>query len=269
MDDGDGQFPRLFVLCAGNTEDAQAWNTYPASLSTNGVRDPGQAWNALTIGAFTNKVNITEANAWAAANPSSLFLGLLATTIGGVPYSWGGAGVGWGIQPVSDIPGGIADDAAIAARIGELDRQNRQAIPPGLQQALEGGSQGQRHIAIENQRLARSGKGRQRLGNRMPGTELRLLQSPGNIGRINGRPHRFPPMSENHDQLCRGKRTRGVDAMLHQGLACHGMQDFWQIGMHALALAGGKDDYLYRRFSHFFDSGNDEGDHSGRLRIIA
>lgn len=63
--DGDGQFPRLFVLCAGNTEDAQAWNTYPASLSTNGVRDPGQAWNALTVGAFTNKVNITEANAQA------------------------------------------------------------------------------------------------------------------------------------------------------------------------------------------------------------
>lgn len=61
--DGDGQFPRLFVLCAGNTEDAQAWNTYPASLSTNGVRDPGQAWNALTIGAFTTKINITETTA--------------------------------------------------------------------------------------------------------------------------------------------------------------------------------------------------------------
>ena len=61
--DGDGQFPRLFVLCAGNTEDPQAWNTYPASLSTNGVRDPGQAWNALTVGAFTQKVVITEANA--------------------------------------------------------------------------------------------------------------------------------------------------------------------------------------------------------------
>lgn len=61
--DGDGQFPRLFVLCAGNTEDPQAWNTYPASLSTNGVRDPGQAWNALTVGAFTQKVVITEADA--------------------------------------------------------------------------------------------------------------------------------------------------------------------------------------------------------------
>ncbi|MBK8526511.1 MAG: S8 family peptidase [Rubrivivax sp.] len=63
--DGDGQFPRLFVLCAGNTANPDAWNRYPASLSTNGVRDPGQAWNALTVGAFTEKVVITEANAQA------------------------------------------------------------------------------------------------------------------------------------------------------------------------------------------------------------
>ena len=61
--DGNGQFPRLFVLCAGNTEDAQSWNDYPASLSTRGIRDPGQAWNALTVGAYTQKVTITEADA--------------------------------------------------------------------------------------------------------------------------------------------------------------------------------------------------------------
>lgn len=61
--DGDGQFPRLFVLCAGNTEDAQTWDAYPAGLGTRGIRDPGQAWNALTVGAYTEKVNITEADA--------------------------------------------------------------------------------------------------------------------------------------------------------------------------------------------------------------
>ncbi len=61
--DGGGLFPRLFVLCAGNTEDAQSWNDYPASLSTRGIRDPGQAWNALTVGAYTEKVTITEADA--------------------------------------------------------------------------------------------------------------------------------------------------------------------------------------------------------------
>lgn len=61
--DGNSQFPRLFVLCAGNTEDAQTWDTYPAGLSTRGIRDPGQAWNALTVGAYTEKVNITEVDA--------------------------------------------------------------------------------------------------------------------------------------------------------------------------------------------------------------
>lgn len=61
--DGTGQFPRLFVLAAGNTDSETAWNAYPASLSTNGIRDPAQSWNALTVGAFTNKVNITESDA--------------------------------------------------------------------------------------------------------------------------------------------------------------------------------------------------------------
>lgn len=61
--DGDGQFPRLFVLSAGNADSEIAWSTYPASLGTNGIRDPGQAWNALTVGAHTNKALITEADA--------------------------------------------------------------------------------------------------------------------------------------------------------------------------------------------------------------
>ena len=61
--DGNGQFPRLFVLAAGNTDSEPAWSAYPASLSTNGIRDPGQSWNALTVGAYTNKVLITEADA--------------------------------------------------------------------------------------------------------------------------------------------------------------------------------------------------------------
>lgn len=61
--DGGALFPRLFVLAAGNTDSASAWDTYPASLTTNSIRDPGQAWNALTVGAFTNKVLIAEADA--------------------------------------------------------------------------------------------------------------------------------------------------------------------------------------------------------------
>lgn len=60
---GDGQFPRLFALAAGNTNNPHAWSTYPDSLTTNSIHDPAQAWNALTVGAFTNKTLITEDDA--------------------------------------------------------------------------------------------------------------------------------------------------------------------------------------------------------------
>jgi hypothetical protein len=59
--EGQGETPRLFVLCAGNTEDPNAWGEYPASLSTNLVHDPGQAWNALTVGAYSELTTISEA----------------------------------------------------------------------------------------------------------------------------------------------------------------------------------------------------------------
>ena len=62
-DSGEGEFPRLFVLSAGNTHDRAQWAQYPNSVSLNQIHDPGQAWNALTVGAFTQKVTLTEANA--------------------------------------------------------------------------------------------------------------------------------------------------------------------------------------------------------------
>lgn len=59
---GGGLFPRLIVLAAGNTKEHHAWITYPDSLSTNLIHDPGQAWNALTVGAFTEKIETEEAS---------------------------------------------------------------------------------------------------------------------------------------------------------------------------------------------------------------
>lgn len=58
--EGQGETPRLFVLCAGNTRDPNAWGDYPASLSTNLVHDPGQAWNALTVGSYSELTTISE-----------------------------------------------------------------------------------------------------------------------------------------------------------------------------------------------------------------
>lgn len=55
--DGEGENTRLFVLSAGNTRDPNAWAAYPESLATNLVHDPGQAWNAITVGACTEKID--------------------------------------------------------------------------------------------------------------------------------------------------------------------------------------------------------------------
>jgi hypothetical protein len=46
---------RLFVISAGNMRDRDAWIAHPAHLATKSVEDPGQAWNALTVGAATDR----------------------------------------------------------------------------------------------------------------------------------------------------------------------------------------------------------------------
>ena len=61
--DGDGANPRLMLISAGNIRDPNAWAEYPYSNSTDGVHDPAQAWNALTVGAYTDLVHITEPDA--------------------------------------------------------------------------------------------------------------------------------------------------------------------------------------------------------------
>jgi len=61
--DGEGATPRLVVVSAGNINDPNAWDNYPASNTTDGIHDPSQAWNALTVGAYTNLVHITESHA--------------------------------------------------------------------------------------------------------------------------------------------------------------------------------------------------------------
>lgn len=58
-----GETPRLFVVSAGNIEDPNAWMEYPDSNTTDGIHDPAQAWNVLTVGAMTHLTKITEPNA--------------------------------------------------------------------------------------------------------------------------------------------------------------------------------------------------------------
>lgn len=65
-------YPRLFVLSAGNITDRSHWMTYPTSLSLNQIHDPGQAWNALTIGAYTTKTTLDEPEFQPVATEGSL-----------------------------------------------------------------------------------------------------------------------------------------------------------------------------------------------------
>ncbi len=55
-----GDRPRLIILSAGNIEDNESWRNYPYSNETDGIRDPAQAWNALTVGAYTELTDISE-----------------------------------------------------------------------------------------------------------------------------------------------------------------------------------------------------------------
>lgn len=111
--DGVGQFPRLFVLSAGNIRDGGAWLKYPDSLATNLIHDPGQAWNALTVGACTAKTETGVATLTAIAQEGGLS-----------PYTttsrtWESV---WPLKPDVVMEGGnVGKDALGAVRIPSLD----------------------------------------------------------------------------------------------------------------------------------------------------
>lgn len=56
LSDPDPSSGRLFVAAAGNIRDNYR-RDYLALCDTSRVQDPAQAWNALTVGAYTTKVN--------------------------------------------------------------------------------------------------------------------------------------------------------------------------------------------------------------------
>lgn len=53
----DGQ--RLFIISGGNVDQWQDWLNYPDSNHLSPVHAPAQAWNVLTVGAYTRKTNST------------------------------------------------------------------------------------------------------------------------------------------------------------------------------------------------------------------
>ncbi|MFA5159746.1 MAG: S8 family peptidase [Candidatus Omnitrophota bacterium] len=56
----DDQKRRLIILSAGNTKDLDFASKYPESQQTDEVHDPAQAWNVLTVGAYTEFEDIQD-----------------------------------------------------------------------------------------------------------------------------------------------------------------------------------------------------------------
>ena len=56
--EGEGLKPKLFIVSAGNINDPNLWESYPYSNTTDSIHDPAQAWNVLTVGAYTQKTTI-------------------------------------------------------------------------------------------------------------------------------------------------------------------------------------------------------------------
>jgi hypothetical protein len=113
----EGAFPRLFVLSAGNITDSSHWAHYPDSLSVNQIHDPGQAWNALTVGAFTDKVTVNEANAAAfhAVAPEGALSPFTTTS-----SAW--TGRAWPLKPDVVFEGGnAATDGVVTDNFASLE----------------------------------------------------------------------------------------------------------------------------------------------------
>lgn len=52
---------RLFVIAAGNLRKALNREDYPNENHLAGIEDPSQSWNAITVGAYTDKAHISSA----------------------------------------------------------------------------------------------------------------------------------------------------------------------------------------------------------------
>ena len=67
----DDDYQRLIVVAAGNTPDDDRHHYPNSNMSDFGIHDPGQSWNAITVGAFTEKglIDPDEYPGWSVIAP--------------------------------------------------------------------------------------------------------------------------------------------------------------------------------------------------------
>ena len=53
---------RLIIISVGNIREEELWKNYPNSNYNTAIQDPAQSWNALVIGAYTEKIKVNDNN---------------------------------------------------------------------------------------------------------------------------------------------------------------------------------------------------------------
>jgi Subtilase family len=57
---GDEMTSRLVLISAGNIREGLCQSQYPARNEAESIENPAQAWNSITVGAFTQKANLVD-----------------------------------------------------------------------------------------------------------------------------------------------------------------------------------------------------------------
>lgn len=106
LDEGADPTRRLFVVCAGNVHGTALSIDHLDRSDTESIHDPGQAWNALTVGALTEKALINDSD-WASWQPVARPGDLSPWSTTGVTFA-----DAWPIKPDIVVEGGnIAKNA--------------------------------------------------------------------------------------------------------------------------------------------------------------
>jgi len=98
--DNNGE-KRLFVVAAGNAVIENPKDKYPTYNLLEGIRDPGQSWNALTVGAYTEKDLLSADEAVDNYKPTALHGQISPYT--STSYEWDD---GWPLKPDIVMEGG-------------------------------------------------------------------------------------------------------------------------------------------------------------------
>lgn len=100
MDNGEESAQRLFLLCAGNVDEDAVQPEHLERSDADPIEDPGQAWNALTVGAFTEKALI-QSPSWKSWEPVAAPGELSPWSTTGVTFA-----DAWPIKPDIVLEGG-------------------------------------------------------------------------------------------------------------------------------------------------------------------